>query len=292
MSEFAIAGVQMEILFGHDNLPIMASRLDILMSRFPWVEMVVFSELAAYGASLAHAQEIPGPAEEAFREMARKHGVWLLPGSIFEKSGDRIYNTATVYDPEGNVVGRHRKLFPFRPYEEGVAGGDSFFVFDVPDVGRFGVSICYDMWFPETTRTLASMGAEVILHPSLTNTIDREIELAIARASAAMNQVFFIDINGVGAGGYGRSIMVRPTGNVIHVAGTGQELIPVDVNLDAARRARRRGLFGLGQPLKSFRDREVDFELYDRSKPQPYLESLGPLVVPDREQIRAARKRK
>ena len=76
-----------------------------------------------------------------------------------------------------------------------VARGNRHTVFDIPDVGRFGVSICYDMWFPETTRTLAWMGAEVILHPSLTNTIDRDVEISIARASAATNQCYFVDLN-------------------------------------------------------------------------------------------------
>ena len=71
-----------------------------------------------------------------------------------------------MIDPQGEVIARFRKLFPFRPYERDVVGGKDFCVFDVPQAGRFGVSICYDMWFPETTRTLVAMGAEVILHPT------------------------------------------------------------------------------------------------------------------------------
>ena len=121
-----------------------------------------------------------------------------MPGSIYERDGDRIYNTAPVIDPDGKVVARHRKIYPFLPYERDVACGDAHTVFDIPDVGRFGVSICYDMWFPETTRALAWMGAEVILHPSLTNTVDRDVEIAIARASAATNQCYFIDLNCAG----------------------------------------------------------------------------------------------
>ena len=73
-------------------------------------------------------------------------------------------------------------------------------MFDVPDVGRFGLYICYDMWIPETSRTLAVMGAEVILRPTLTGTIDRDLELSIARATAVTNQCFVFDINGVGDG--------------------------------------------------------------------------------------------
>ncbi len=103
-----------------------------------------------------------------------------------------VYNTTSVIDPQGEVVRRFRKLFPFRPYERDVAGGSEFCVFDVPAVGRFGVSICYDMWFPETTRTLVAMGAEVILHPTMTDTIDRDVELSIARASAVDEPGLFL----------------------------------------------------------------------------------------------------
>ncbi len=283
MKDFAVACIQMHVRFGHDNIDYMQAKLDALMVRFPWVEMVVFSELAPFGASTAHAQPLPGPAEERFRAMAAAHRLWLIPGSMFEKSGDRVYNTASVINPDGEVVGRYRKMFPFRPYEAGVTAGTEFLTFDVPDVGRFGLSICYDMWFPETTRTLAARGAEVILHPSLTDTIDRDVELAIARASAATSQCFFFDVNGIGAGGTGRSIVVRPTGTAAYVAGSGEEFIPVTVNFETIRTNRESGLFGLGQVLKSFRDRDVDFTLYrDDPEATAYLESLGPLVTPSR----------
>lgn len=215
--------------------------------------------------------------------MARQHRIWLLPGSVFEKSGELIYNTMPVIDPDGNIVGRFRKLFPFRPYEAGVEAGTEFFVFDVPGAGRFGVSICYDMWFPETTRTLVAMGAEVILHLSLTPTIDREVELAIARASAAQNQCSFFDINGSGDGGNGRSIIIGRYGDVLYQAGHSDEMIPIEIDIDRVRRSREVGLCGLGQPLKSFRDRTVDFSVYDRvNGDQRYLRTLGPLVKPER----------
>ncbi|MGD9842239.1 MAG: carbon-nitrogen hydrolase family protein [Steroidobacteraceae bacterium] len=283
MRPFSIAGVQMHVNYGQDNTPMMRHKLDVLMLRFPSVEMVVFSELAAFGPSMAHAQTLPGPAENAFCEMARRYGVWLIPGSLFEIADGVIYNTASIINPDGVVVGRHRKMFPFAPHEIGVTGGKDFFVWDIAGVGRFGISICYDMWFPETTRTLAAMGAEVILHPTMTDTIDRDVELSISRASAAMNQCFFFDVNGVGGGGNGRSIVVRPTGTVLHTAGDSEEFFPVDIDLNVARRCRTTGMFGLGQPLKSFRDRKVDFTIYKtRSPAKEYLASLGPLVKPGR----------
>ena len=283
MTPFAIAGVQMRVSATNENLTEMRRKLDALMVRYPWVQMVLFSELCAFGPSPANAQPLPGPAEEAFCEMASRHGIWLIPGSLFERSGDRIFNTAPVIDSTGTVVARHRKLFPFRPYEFGISPGDEFVVFDVPEVGRFGVSICYDMWFPETTRSLVAMGAEVILHPTLTDTLDRDVELCIARASAAMNQCYFFDINGLGDGGYGRSVIVGPHGQVLHEAGGGEEVMPVEISFDLVRREREFGIRGLGQPLKSFRERSVDFTVYRPAEfTYSYLHTLGPLAKPER----------
>ncbi|MBA2666705.1 MAG: carbon-nitrogen hydrolase family protein [Trueperaceae bacterium] len=281
MTPFAIAGIQMRVSAVESNIPAMEHKLDLTMSIYPWVQMVVFSELCAFGPLTGHAQPLPGPAEAAFRAMAAKHGVWLVAGSVFERAGDRIYNTASVIDPHGTVIGRYRKMFPFRPYEADVTDGTDFLVFDVPDVGRFGVSICYDMWFAETSRTLAAMGAEVIIHPSLTGTIDREIELTIVRATAAMQQCYIFDINGLGAGGNGRSLICGPEGMIFHQAGTDEEIIPLEVDLERVRRSRTHGLLRLGQPLKSFRDRTVDFDVYAGGR-SPYLDALGALEKPDR----------
>jgi predicted amidohydrolase len=271
----------MSISNTRENLTEMGVRLERITKRFPWVRMVLFSELAPFGHSPVFAQTLPGPAEATLCEMAAHFGLWLIPGSMFERHGDDVYNTTPVIDPTGRVVARYRKMFPFLPYEIGVKSGTEFVTFDVPDAGRFGVSICYDMWFPETTRTLAAMGAEVILHPTLTDTIDRDVELAIARANAAVNQCYFIDINGIGDGGVGRSIVLGPNGVVLHQSSVGEEVIPVEVDFDLVRRERKHGIMNLGQPLKSFRDRAVDLTVYDRTYGQtPYLRSLGPIVKP------------
>ncbi|UCE32130.1 MAG: carbon-nitrogen hydrolase family protein [Burkholderiales bacterium] len=283
MIPFAIAGIQMNVSAQQENITAMGHKLDVLMARFPWVQMVLFSELCALGPSPQHAQPAGGPAEQAFCRMAAHHGLWLIPGSIFERSGDDVFNMTPVISPDGVVVARYRKMFPFQPYETGIRPGTEFCVFDVPEVGRFGVSICYDMWFPETTRTLVAMGAEVILHPTMTDTIDRDVELPIARANATINQCYFFDINGVGDCGTGRSVIVGPSGYVIHEAGGGEETMPVEIDLSRVRREREVGIRGLGQTLKSFRDRPVEFPVYQRSaETESYLDRLGPLIKPTR----------
>src|SRR5262245_52370507 len=257
MQPFAIACLQLELSAAGDNAERMEQKLDQVLETYPWVQMAVFSELAACGPSPEKAEPLPGPLEQRFQDVARRHGIWLLPGTFFERDGEQVYNTAVVLGPDGAVLGRYRKLFPFLPYETGVSAGLDFLLFDVPDAGRFGVTICYDMWFPETTRTLVSRGAEVILHPTMTTTIDRDVELSIARASAAMFQTFFVDVNGAGEVGNGRSIVVGPYGDVLHEAGRVEEVFPLELDLERVRRSRELGLRGLGQPLKSFRDRRV-----------------------------------
>jgi len=283
MKPFAIAGIQMRVSALHENVTPLCAQVNQLMGLHPWVQMVIVSELAPLGPLVKNAEPVDGPSERKFRDLAARHGIWLIPGSMFIREGEQVHNMAVVIAPDGSIVGRYRKMFPFLPYETGVSPGTEPLIFDVPDVGRFGVSICYDMWFPETTRTLAVMGAEVILHPSLTNTIDRELELSIARASAITNQCFFFDINGVGDGGNGRSIIVGPAGDILHEAGCAEELMPIEIDLARVRRSREFGLRGLGQVLKSFRDRTVEFPVYDRTRPSTgYLETLGPLVKPQR----------
>ncbi len=91
-----------------------------------------------------------------------------------------------------------------------------------------------------------------------------------------------VDINGAGDGGNGRSIICGPAGDVLHQFGTSEELVPLEIDLDRVRRYREVGLRGLGQPLKSFRDSEVQFPVYEPGgKTSEYLQSLGPLDEAD-----------
>jgi len=291
MTPFAIAGVQMYVNALHSNVDGMIHRLDLLMARFPWTQMVLFSELAPFGPLTQFSLPLRNETVDRFCEAAHRHNVWLIPGSMFETAEDgRIYNTSTVINPQGEIVCNYRKMFPFRPYEAGVEAGTGFCVFDVPEAGRFGLSICYDMWFPETTRQLTSQGVEVLLHPVLTGTTDREAELSIARATAAQFQCYVFDVNGLGAGGVGKSCVVDPSAMVLHQSGGQEDMFPIEVDLSQVHRQRERGMKGLGQILKSFRDREVDFSVYDRaSGTDAYLHTLGTLAIPSQDATGAAR---
>jgi deaminated glutathione amidase len=276
---FSVAGLQLE-LEKENNLDRLDEEIRTVKRRFPWIDMVVLSELACHGTSTDRAERLPGPTEEEFSRFARENSVWLVPGSIFERSGTDVFNTTSVINPSGEVIARYRKLYPFYPYEEGVKGGDTLCVFDVPCVGRFGVSICYDIWFPETSRTLAWLGAEVIINTSLTNTVDRDVELCLARSAAATNQCYVFNVNGAGMLGLGRSIVCGPGGEVLYQAGTGREVLALELDLDVVTGVRERGWNGLGQVLKSFRDHPIAYPPYQTGARSAALDALGPLVKP------------
>ncbi|WP_095498529.1 carbon-nitrogen hydrolase family protein [Paraferrimonas haliotis] len=279
MSHFAIGGLQLE-LDTSDNLVKISDSIELTMRRFPWLNMLVVSELAVDGSNTAHAKSFPSAHEQHFCQLAKRLGVWLIPGTQFEKQGQKIFNTATVINSEGEVVTRYRKVFPFYPYEKDVSAGSEIIVFDVPQ-GRIGIAICYDLWFGEMARSMVQQGAEVIIYPTMTPTTDRNLELHMAIATAATNQCYVLSLNGAGKQGNGNSIAVGPEGQVIHQAQECEQVIPFEVDFKAVRRSRERGLMGLGQPLKSFRDNGIQFNSDSQVQRQTgALSELGPLTIP------------
>jgi len=281
MSHLSIAGLQLE-LEAQDNLSILEKEIDQVKKRFPWIQMVVLPELSTYGTNTKLAVQMPGEVENCFREAARKNDIWLIPGSIFERRDGKVFNTAPVINPEGEVIARYSKQYPFYPYEKGVTASDNFVVFEVPGVGKVGLVICYDIWFPEIIRQLAWMGAEAIIVPTLTNSIDRDIELAISRAHAATNQLYFFSLNSGGRLGYGKSTVIGPDGTIIHQASAGRDIIAIEMDFNHVRRVRERGLHGLGQTLKSFRDANISYPVYQHNAGAGAFAVLGDLQVPEK----------
>jgi formamidase len=193
------------------------------------------------------AVEIPGPLTERLGEIARQSGLWLVPGSVYERAADgSIHNTALVLSPEGDLVASYRKVFPWQPHEA-CAAGDRFVTFDIPDLGRIGLAICYDGNFPETFRQLAWMGAEVVLQPTLTTTSDRDAELVMARGNAIFNQLYVVSLNAAVPAGLGRSLIVDPEGMVRVSAGGGEEVLTDVLDLDAVGRVREFGTAGVSR---------------------------------------------
>jgi len=116
MTPFAVAGVQMYVNALRPNVETVLHRLDILMARFPWTQMVLCSDLAPFGPLPRYALPFPNESLERFQAAARQHNTWLIPGSMSEKAGgEHVYNTSAAINPKGHIATRYRKMFPFRP---------------------------------------------------------------------------------------------------------------------------------------------------------------------------------
>ena len=263
--------------------------------NFPWIQLLVFPELIASGAAQfvpassgeswrANIQAIPGPHSDRLCELARRIGRWIVPGSMYEAAGSAVYNTSLVVSPAGEIVAKYRKMFPWLPYESETTPGDQFCVFDIPGAGRFGLCICYDAWFPEVARSLAWLGAEVILHPTLTATSDRSAELILMQANAIFNQCYLIDVNAHGPWGGGRSLIVDPEGRVLQQAGDRDMIMTELINLDQVDKTREFGTLGLCQTWKQLREYPGRFPIYSKKLSDgPIYQKLGPLSFKDPE---------
>ena len=280
MKPLSIAAIQLN-LARKDNYTLLESKAREAVYRFPWLEMLVFSELAVGGAGASNATFFLSEYLDKLKELAKELDVWLIPGSFYEETEEGTFNTTPVIDNKGDLVTKCRKLYPFLPYETGVAAGNEVCIFEIPGSGKVGIHICYDLWFPETSRALALKGAEVILHPSLTDTCDRDVERAMVKATAAQQQCYYIDVNAGGEQGVGLSLIAGPDGEILHDALAGEEFMLVEVDFDRVRRCRKRGLKGLGQPIKSYRD-DPKRHLSEVSDTD-YLNKLGDLEVAKKE---------
>src|SRR6185437_9832955 len=189
--------------------------------------------------------EARGPIARRLAEISRAHGVWLVGGGMPERSGDdnRPFNTCAVFAPDGRLAARYRKIHLFdvdlaeRSYRESAAcsaGGEPV---ACSAAGlRVGLSICYDVRFPELYRALTAAGAEAMVVPAaFTVPTGKDHWHVLLRARAIEAQAYVIAAAqwGKHPGGrqtYGKSCIVDPWGEVIAQASEGEGVITAEVD--------------------------------------------------------------
>ena len=199
-----------------------------------------------------YAEEQGGPAFEAMAGMARQNSLTLVAGSMPERDGGRLYNTGFVFDPQGQLIARHRKVHLF---DINVQGGQRFCESDVftpgkdvtvfeADGHRFGLCICFDIRFPELFRRMALKGAEAIFVPAAFNMTTGPMHWELSfRMRAVDNQLFTVgaaparDEQGCYVS-YAHSIVCSPWGKVLAQAGTDPELLVAELDLSENERVR------------------------------------------------------
>jgi predicted amidohydrolase len=207
--------------------------------------------LAGGEALLAGAEELEGPSLGAARSWARELGIHLLAGSIGERAPGAAFNTSVLIGPDGVDLAVYRKIHMFDVEVGGVAYRESEYeqagteLVTAPLEGAtVGLSICYDLRFPELYRILALRDADLIAVPSAFTTVTGQDHWEILlRARAVENQAFVLAPNQVGEApphfdSYGHSAIVDPWGTVLATAGEGECFIAADLDFGALRRVR------------------------------------------------------
>lgn len=216
----------------------------------------------------AMAEPLDGDRLTGLSELAREAGVWLFPGTVVERGpAGELFNTLVAISPDGERRAAYRKIFPWRPFEP-FDPGRELVVLDLDGIGRVGLCICYDLWFPEVIRNLTWLGAELILCPSQTSTRDRDQELILAQANAIQNQVFVLNVNAAEPVGTGRSILADPQGLVRFQAPSESAAVLTDaIDLDEVGIAREYGTAALNRMWSQARpgDPVVPLPLYEGS---------------------------
>ena len=211
------------------------------------------------------ASELPGPMTEPFAELARSLDTWILLGSVAERSADpqRPYNTSVLLDPAGRICASYRKRHLFDVSIDGgpsdresarTTPGDETVVAVMEGVAqegmaqeadvRLGLSICFDLRFPELYREMALAGALVMAVPAnFTEATGRDHWEVLLRARAIENGAFVIAPAQCGIGGgvptHGRSMVVDPWGVVIAQAPDGPGVVVADLRMERVAEVRR-----------------------------------------------------
>jgi predicted amidohydrolase len=209
--------------------------------------------LAGGEALLAGAEPLDGPSLGAAREWAASLGIHLLAGSISEAAGEKVFNTSVLIGPDGSDIAVYRKIHMFDVDVGGVAyreseheePGSEIVLAQAGELPDLGMTVCYDLRFPELFRILAVRGARLIAVPSaFTSTTGRDHWEVLLRARAIENQVFVLAPNQTGEApphfdSFGHSSIVDPWGTVLANAPEGaQQFVAADLDLSAQEEVR------------------------------------------------------
>jgi predicted amidohydrolase len=216
----------------------------------------VWTYLGSDEGGLEAAETIPGPVTDRLAERARRHDVYIHAGSMQERiPGDpgRTFNTTALIDPRGEIIATYRKIHLFdvvldgvATYQESatVAPGDEIVTAQIDDF-TVGLTICYDVRFPELYRILALSGAELVFQPAaFTMTTGKDHWETLIRARAIENTVYLCSPAQIGKHGdnhwcYGRSMIVNPWGTVLATAPDEETVVHAIVDKETIARIRR-----------------------------------------------------
>ena len=180
-----------------------------------------------------HAAAIPSDIADQIGGLARELSINIIGGTLFEKTSEGIYNTAVVYNRQGELRGTYRKMHLFDAFgyseSDGINRGEAPLVLELDGL-RFGMAICYDVRFPELFRLYALEGVQAVFVPSAFFQPNHDHWQLCMRARALDNGIFVIGCNQTGKRFVGRSMVVDPWGIVIGSLGVEEGILTVDID--------------------------------------------------------------
>ncbi|MEL7658233.1 MAG: carbon-nitrogen hydrolase family protein [Bacillota bacterium] len=284
MSRFINIGImQYEVSKDTDkNIEKIRENVEILMSGMNRPEVILGPEL---GIGLYSLDTIPGKITDKLGEIANKHGIYLLPGSMRERAlcdgKEIIYNTMPIFGPNGELIDIYRKICPYYPIESAVTSGESYVIVDIKEKDiKLGVMICHDWCFPEIARNLTLLGAEILIRPAIDPEGLYESFKYVPSVRALENQAYFISLNAVGfsAGiyAYGHSMIADPEGRIIYEAGRNEINHCITLDADFVRRNREQGTFFTEQLVRQLNLFKIPMPFADDISAAPIFKTLPP----------------
>lgn len=253
--KFTVALCQMQVV--EDKNENVAHALDMIKKASQKADIIILPEMwnCPYHTELfpLYAEEMDNsPTLNAICKAAKKQETYILAGSIPEKHDGKTYNSSFFINPEGEIIGVHRKVHLFDidvpdaiSFKESqtLTAGNNVTVIDT-ELGKIGICICYDIRFPELLRLMALEGAELIIVPGAFNmTTGPAHWKPLIKVRAVDNQVYVAAAspardNKASYVAYGHSMVADPWGKVISEAGAGEEILYVTIDLSSIEKVR------------------------------------------------------
>ncbi len=236
-----IACAQIDVIFGDKESNLKSVVQAIHEASRLRADILVLPELFTTGYCLDKASVLAekqdGYSINLLRELASRYHIFLVAGSLLEKRGKHIFNTCKMIAKDGRILGSYDKIHLFPPFAENqyLTPGTALPLFKT-NLGMFGAAICFDIRFPELTRSLALRGAQVIFVPAEFPIERISIWATLLRARAIENQVFVVGCNCVGSDGKhtfgGRSAIIDPEGKALAQADNTPQIISAVIDLN------------------------------------------------------------